>query len=169
MNDQNVHPGALGVLSGSPWPDDHRRLTEILNDLGLSPRILAAESVPDAIAVLRRHPVQVAIVDRDLPDGTWRTLLDELQRLARPPLLIVTSALADDRLWAEVLNLGAFDVLMKPFDPDEVSRVVSWAFLRWREINPAGDGEEPQGAKRSTAARAATSGSGWHGTHTAAH
>jgi CheY-like chemotaxis protein len=38
-----------------------------------------------------------------------------------PPMLIVTSRLADDYLWAEALNLGAYDVLAKPFDASEVS------------------------------------------------
>jgi hypothetical protein len=35
----------------------------------------------------------------------------------------VTSRLADERLWAEALNLGAWDVLAKPFDADEVIRI----------------------------------------------
>jgi DNA-binding response OmpR family regulator len=29
-----------------------------------------------------------------------------------------------NKLWAEVLNLGGYDVLSKPFDPVEVRRVV---------------------------------------------
>ena len=41
-----------------------------------------------------------------------------------PPALIVTSRLADERLWAEVLNLGAFDLLSKPFDFDEATRII---------------------------------------------
>jgi len=36
----------------------------------------------------------------------------------------VTSRLADERLWAEALNLGAYDVLAKPFDSTEAMRVV---------------------------------------------
>jgi hypothetical protein len=40
-----------------------------------------------------------------------------------PPNFIVFSCLADEFLWAEVLNLGGFDVLMTPFEPEEVLRV----------------------------------------------
>jgi hypothetical protein len=40
-----------------------------------------------------------------------------------PPSLIVFSCLADEFLWAEVLNLGGFDVRMTPFEPEEVLRV----------------------------------------------
>ena len=45
--------------------------------------------------------------------------------------LIVTSRLADDRLWAEALNLGAYDVLAKPFERMELVRSVSSAWLHW--------------------------------------
>ena len=45
--------------------------------------------------------------------------------------MIVTSRSADERLWVEALNLGAYDVLAKPFDRDEVLRSVSMAWLNW--------------------------------------
>jgi DNA-binding response OmpR family regulator len=73
----------------------------------------------------------VVICEKDLPDCTWQEILEELAALKHPPPLIVTSRLADERLWAEVLNLGGYDVLMKPFDPVEVVRVVS---LAWRHL-----------------------------------
>jgi DNA-binding response OmpR family regulator len=54
-----------------------------------------------------------------------------------PPLLIVTSRLADDRLWTEALNLGAYDVIAKPFDRKEVDRVLNLAWARWSRSNSA--------------------------------
>lgn len=48
----------------------------------------------------------MVICEARLPDGTWKEVLDLAQRQPRPPYLIVTFSLADDRLWAEVLNLG---------------------------------------------------------------
>jgi DNA-binding response OmpR family regulator len=51
--------------------------------------------------------------------------------LPDPPPLIVTSRLADERLWVEALNLGAFDVLAKPFDSTEAMRVVGAAWRAW--------------------------------------
>jgi DNA-binding response OmpR family regulator len=62
----------------------------------------------------------------------------------------VTSRHADDRLWAEALNLGAWDVLAKPFDPGEVVRVVNLACLCWQR--------ERQAAVQSVAAQAAAGG-----------
>ena len=50
-----------------------------------------------------------------------------MRNLNEPPQLIVTSRTADDHLWAEVLNIGGFDVLAQPLERDEVERVVSSA------------------------------------------
>ena len=43
------------------------------------------------------------------------------------PALIVVARVGDERLWAEVLNLGGYDVLAKPLDPAEVDYVISAA------------------------------------------
>jgi hypothetical protein len=39
---------------------------------------------------------------------------------------------ADESLWAEVLNLGGYDVLPKPLVRDEVKRVVTLAWQNWK-------------------------------------
>jgi len=69
--------------------------------------------------------------DAELPDGNWKTALNQIAYKAVPMPLIVASRLADCKLWAEVLNLGGCDVLALPFDHDEVIRSVS---LAWREV-----------------------------------
>jgi DNA-binding response OmpR family regulator len=69
----------------------------------------------------------VIICDQVLADGDWRDLLRDLQKGQQAPPVIVSSRLADDRLWAEVLNLGGYDLLTKPFHAAEVSRVVRMA------------------------------------------
>jgi hypothetical protein len=72
------------------------------------------------------------ICDRSLPDGDWKLLLAELDTVAVRPSLVVCSRLVDERLWAEVLNLGAFDLLMGgPFESEEVLRVTESAWLAW--------------------------------------
>ncbi len=62
-------------------------------------------------------------------------MLTRLDCLSDPPFLIVTSRLADEQLWAEALNLGAYDVLAKPFDAQEVNRTLSSAFFRWQDCH----------------------------------
>ena len=78
----------------------------------------------EAIDAFRRTSPPIVICDRDLPDGDWRQLWDILARYPSPPMFIVTSRLADDALWAEVLNVGGYDLLLKPFRAEEVIRMV---------------------------------------------
>ena len=56
-----------------------------------------------------------------------------INTLPNPTFLIVTSLLADEHLWAEALNIGAYDVLAKPFDRKEVIRIFSLAWLHWHD------------------------------------
>jgi DNA-binding NtrC family response regulator len=81
----------------------------------------------------------LVICDHRLPDGGWKSVLAALDSMEDRPVLIVSSRLADERLWAEVLNLGAFDLLLgSPFVPEEVLRVTESATLT---RSPVGDAE----------------------------
>lgn len=78
--------------------------------------------------VLGRAPVGVVISEAFLSDGNcWKDLLNEILKMEDPPPLIVTDRLADEHLWAEVLNLGAYDLIAKPFDAGEVLHAVTTA------------------------------------------
>jgi DNA-binding response OmpR family regulator len=118
------------VLLVSPLDDDHRFLTQILRHSKW--KYYVVRSRAEALTFLRDNAVPVLICEADLIDGTWRDLLDETARMEHAPLLIVTSRLADDALWAEVLNLGGYNVLAQPFDSREVFRVVGNAWLHWK-------------------------------------
>jgi DNA-binding NtrC family response regulator len=91
------------------------------------------ERLGDLREILKGDDVGVVLSDCALPDGhSWKDLLRAVD--ATPPArpLIVTDRLADERLWGEVLNLGAYDLLTKPFHPEEVFRVISLAWQLWR-------------------------------------
>ncbi len=90
----------------------------------------------EAVKFARAHETPVVISERRLPDGDWKSLLNELEKLRSCPRLIVTSRFADDELWAEVLNLGGYDVLAQPFDREEVHRVVHLAWHHSRGKAP---------------------------------
>jgi DNA-binding response OmpR family regulator len=116
------------VLAISPADEDHCILEEIFDD---STEVLHADSLPAALAVLNDQDVPIVICERDLGQDTWKQVLETTACLPHPPLLIVASHLADECLWSEALNLGAYDVLAKPFDMEEVVRTVGAARRRW--------------------------------------
>lgn len=120
----------VSVLAVSPFEDDHVFLGNIFSHSKW--HICGVRSWSEALEYLSQQRAAVVICERDLPDCDWKQVLAELAGLPDCPLLIVTSRWADDYLWAEVLNLGGYDVLMKPFDQTEVVRVVSLAWLNWK-------------------------------------
>jgi len=96
----------LAILSASEWTiqraSSFREAT-----------ILMHESVPDLI-----------VCERDLPDGSWKDVFREAEGERNHPPVVVVSRNADERLWAEVLNLGGYDVLLTPLETNEVLRTV---------------------------------------------
>lgn len=117
------------VLAVNLSREDHSALSTMFTALPL--RLIHAETLAQGLRQAMSQPVRVVVCERDLPDGNWKLLLDKVGELAHPPRVIVTSRLADERLWAEVLNLGGYDVLATPFDLDEVRRVVAYAVDSW--------------------------------------
>ena len=129
--------GIVPVLSISPMDEDHFFLQDILNRRQSTPdrnrtfRVNSCATLASGLAALRQREFEVVVCERDLTPGSWKEVLEQVTILADPPSLIVTSRLADARLWAEALNLGAFDVLAKPFDGAEAMRVVGAAWRAW--------------------------------------
>jgi len=137
-NSPEITPaGIASVLSISPMEENHFVLRDILNllDGSLDPHrtflLKSCSRLSTALSALRDCPYEVVVCERDLQPGSWKDVLDQVTILPDPPALIVTSRLADERLWAEALNLGAFDVLAKPFDRVETMRVIGAAWRTW--------------------------------------
>lgn len=102
-----------GILRGSNWS------------------VKQVGTCQQAIAHARNQAVPVMLCERQMRDGNWKALLGGLREGSSPPALIVVSRLADERLWAEVLNIGGYDVLLTPFDSSELFRVLFLAWSDW--------------------------------------
>jgi DNA-binding response OmpR family regulator len=75
-------------------------------------------------------PFAVVLSEGRLTDGYgWKDILHLLHDMSSPPVLIVADRLADEALWVEVLNLGGYDLLTKPFDTRELLHAVTAACL----------------------------------------
>lgn len=142
--ERRVPSEGMGTLLGvGPDEEDLFFLRNICAGAGWTLR--EARTLKGALACLDGWPIPVVLCERTLPDGRWKELLGALGKLPHPPLLIVWSRQADSSLWAEVLNLGGFDVLAAPFRVAEVVHVVGMALRTWRggretginSLNPA--------------------------------
>ena len=121
---------AVTVLNVSPVEADHLILAQIFSHSNW--KLHVARTCSEAMALLETKLLPVVLCEQELPDGSWKDILERANEAANPPTLIVSSRLADDRLWSEVLNLGGYNVLSKPFRESEVFRDVSLAWLAWK-------------------------------------
>jgi DNA-binding response OmpR family regulator len=127
---QAVSQRAVNVLLISPFTEDHQHLREILKYSTWQQH--GARTQKEAFEFLGENITPVVICESELPDSTWREVLCRLDRMQYPPLLVVTSRMADDRLWSEVLNLGGYNVLAKPLNSNEVLHVTGGAWRAWK-------------------------------------
>ena len=127
---QAVSQRAVKVLLISPFEEDHQNLAGILKQSNWQQHGVRMQR--EAFDFLRENVTPVVICESELPDGTWQDVLAQFGRMQCPPLLVVTSRMADDRLWSEVLNLGGYNVLAKPLNVKEVFHVADMAWMAWK-------------------------------------
>ena len=121
----SVQDAASVMLIVSSAPQERQALAEMLG-MHACPRYWTS-AVREAKEWLTNHSSHVVVCDESLPDGKWHELWEHVQRLPNPPLFIVSAYSTDARLWAEVLNVGAYDVIVKPYEKHEVSRILQHA------------------------------------------
>ena len=124
----NVEDSARRLLIVSSEAQDREVLAPVLAE-HTCPQFWAA-SMREATDWLKGGSADVILCDDRLPDGRWQELWEQLSRRPDPPIFIVSAAWNDARLWAEVLNLGAYDVLVKPYQKSEVTRILRHACRR---------------------------------------
>ena len=94
--------------------------------------VIWTRTCAEAVAAVRRTAAPIIVCDQRFIDGEWQGLLNELGKEPCPPEFILASRLADERLWAELLNLGGYNLLTKPFRPEEVIRTIHGALMEWQ-------------------------------------
>jgi len=122
---KNLREDGISALMMGEFKNDRVLLHEIFGEAGW--RLLEAHDRRHALDFLEKNRLQVVIAETQGRGWTWKSLLSDLRRFAEPPQLVVTSPLADEGLWSEVLNLGAYDLLAQPLVRDEVERVIGAA------------------------------------------
>ena len=109
-----------GLLFVSSYARDARSLVRMLEEGSFN--VVHARCLKDATNKLKNGKFRIVVTEANLEDGIWLDLL-ELTRELRIKL-VVTNPWTDARFWAEVINLGADDVLAQPFQETEVRRLI---------------------------------------------
>jgi DNA-binding response OmpR family regulator len=119
-----MHSGAT-ILVCSPCAE-HRALIRTVLERD-SRKVYEARSIREAFRTLARDRITAVLCQDHLPDGSWQDLQGVVAVMPSPPSVIVLSDAADEALWPEVLNLGAYDVLVTPLHAAEILRLTGLA------------------------------------------
>jgi len=132
-DDKNVK--ATGVIL---LVEDNKNILEvnswILEDAGH--RVLSAENLAEARALMSKERPDLAVLDIMLPDGDGLEFLPELRNVYKIPVLFLTSKVEQDDI-IKGLRAGSNDYITKPYKVDEFCARVESA-LQW-ELAKRGD------------------------------
>jgi len=98
-------------------PDIASLLKLDLTDVGY--RVSHASSVMSGLTRLREDAPDLVLLDLGLPDGTGHDVLKRIRKHSGLPVIVLT-AQGDLNSKVELLDLGADDYLVKPFDHKEL-------------------------------------------------
>jgi DNA-binding NtrC family response regulator len=113
------------VLAVSGSPEELEQLQRLF--AGSSWSLQTVGTVAETEKWLGQNTAAVVLCNAQLPDGDWKDILQLTAQMDGSANLVVASRRADERLWAEVLNLGGYDVLALPANATELFRTVSGA------------------------------------------
>jgi len=111
------------ILCISGHLEDARQLSQMLQALPLV--VDHVGTLLLARAQLRKQDYDVVLTEATLPDGNWLDVLHLVRETPREIKVVVTDPQADAHLWAQALNLGAYDLLAQPFLETEVRRRIA--------------------------------------------
>ncbi len=121
--------------------DDERHVRESLSNWFVEDgyEVTTAGSAREALQVLATRDVDVVVTDIRMPGMDGLELQHRIREVRPDVAVILITAYASVATAVQALKEGAWDYLVKPFDPEDLSRVVARACekLRLQEENAA--------------------------------
>ncbi|MCS6775682.1 MAG: sigma-54 dependent transcriptional regulator [Chloroherpetonaceae bacterium] len=120
MRQSNPTPATMLVVDDQP--NIRRMLEALFTREGFT--VLTAENGKRALELAATHPIDVLISDLIMPDFTGVEVLQKVKQLHPDCCAIIVTAYGTIKSAVEATHCGAYDYLQKPFDMDEIKRVV---------------------------------------------
>ena len=119
--------------------DDDTASLEVLGEVlnRASYETFAASNGYDALRIIQDNPLDLAILDYDLPDTTGLELLQHIKRVKPNVFVIIMSANTSKNLKLDVFEAGAFTFIPKPIDLRQFLQFVGRA-LDFKQQSRAG-------------------------------
>ena len=110
--------------------DDDKIYCEAVKDYlsGAAVHVLMAHSAKDGLALCEREPVDVVLLDQQLPDAEGYTICPSILKYNERIKIIFATAFPSFDNAIKALKGGAYDYLTKPFELDDLGLTVERAF-----------------------------------------
>ncbi|MCB0166179.1 MAG: response regulator transcription factor [Anaerolineae bacterium] len=103
-------------------------LSEELTEEGY--QVFTAANGHQALTLLSQHPIDLAIVDLQMPGINGLELMAAIEQMADPPELIMLTAHASLETSIEAMRLGTSDFLLKPYEIEELLEAIERVMKR---------------------------------------
>jgi len=111
------------ILIVSPFGEERERLAGILRKAGHGVR--AASAIEEAVEGYRENAPSCVVADTDLPGGGGAHLVGMLRALDEEAVVILLSSHADVEETVDLMREGAFHIVKKPVQPEQIQVIVS--------------------------------------------
>jgi len=111
------------ILVVSRFPEERERVAGILRKAGHGVR--AASTIDEALESYRASPASCVVADTDLSGGGGSHLVGLLRTLDEEAIVVLLSSHADVEETVDLMKEGAFHVVKKPIQPEQIQVVVS--------------------------------------------
>lgn len=111
------------ILVVDDEPEFRHILAMVLTEMGHE--VSTASSGRQALAKIRENPPDILFLDIKMPQMTGLECLRRLSKLKRKLVVVVMTGYADIESARETMRLGADEFISKPFDIDDLTRLVN--------------------------------------------
>ncbi len=119
--------------------DDQPNIRRLLEALFLKEgfTVLVAENGQKAVELAATNPIDILISDLIMPDMTGVEVLQKVKSLHPHSTAIIVTAYGTIKSAVEATRCGAYDYLQKPFDNEDIRRIVKRAMEQKNAAPPA--------------------------------
>ena len=134
--DENSIPAPAGRVL---VVDDHRQARESMADVlrQAGHGVACCASASEALQVLGRESYDCIITDLKMPGMNGLEFIVQLEQRRQPAQVVMITAHATVNSAVEAMRHGAFDYIEKPFDVDQLERLVAQAIRHGRLVAAA--------------------------------
>jgi DNA-binding NtrC family response regulator len=109
--------------------DDEPYICELFRDM-LEPggaQVYSAHTGTDALDIIENNQLDLVILDVRMPDPDGLVVLERINARGLDIPVIILTALDSSTITIEAMQRGAYDYVAKPFDPDDMLRLIERA------------------------------------------